>query len=163
VHHDPHVAKPGEVLIVPRPYADIYVDDQKLQTSAVQFLAQLSAGKHTVRLEHAGTVPETLSITVPEGGRAPDVRVRLQPLPGHLRVQNSQNAGVEIDGKLIGTAGMSAQNPFVLPMPQDASGQPAYRTTVHVTLTKPGFRDATVVKAIQAGETATVTQELEPQ
>lgn len=164
VHRDPPRAlKPGEVLIVPRPYADIYVDDQKVQTNAVQFLAQLAAGKHSVRLEHAGTVPQTLSVNIPEGGRAPDVRVRLQPLPAHLRVQNGQNAGVEVDGKLIGTADMSLQNPFLLPMPQDASGQPAYRTSIRVTLTKPGFKDATVVQTVVAGETATVSKELEPQ
>ena len=155
--------KPGSVLIVPRPYADIFIDDAKVQTGAVQFLAELPAGKHTVRLEHNGTAPESIDVTVPEGGRAPDVRVRLQPLPGKLRVQNGQNAGVVIDGKLMGTADMSLQNAFVVPMPQDASGQPVYRTSVKVTLTKPGFKDVTVARALQAGETVTLSQELEPQ
>ena len=154
---------PGAVLIVPRPYADIFIDGAPVQTGAVQYLAHLPAGAHTIVMQHAGTAPQTVNVDIPAGGRAPDVRVRLQPLPAHLRVQNGQNAGVEVDGKLLGTAGMSLQNPFVLPLPRDAAGQPQYRATVEITLTKPGFKDAQITRTLVAGQTLTWAKELQPQ
>jgi hypothetical protein len=155
--------QPGMVTIVPRPYADIFIDGTKVKSDAVELNASLPAGAHEIRLVHEGTIPEQVEVTVPEGGHAPDVRVRLQPLPAHLRVENAQNAGVDVDGKLMGTSQMSLLNPFTVAMPQDASGQPGYRATVKITLTKPGFQDATFTRSLLAGETATVRQELQPQ
>jgi serine/threonine-protein kinase len=153
----------GTVRVVPRPYADITIDNVKVKKDALEHVAELPAGPHTILLEHAHCVPETVKVDIPAGGQAPDVRVRLRPQPARLKVDAASDVGVLVDGKLMGTAGMSQQNPFMIAMPQDTSGQFAYHTDVKVTLTKPGFHDAEVSQRLDAGETATVARALRPE
>jgi hypothetical protein len=158
------VSKPdGKVLIKVFPYADIFIDGTRVAAGANSFPATLSAGSHALRFEHPGMAPKQMSLDIPAGAQARDVRVRLDPLPWHLIVKNHQNAGVEVDGKLVGTASMSLRRPFEQPMPLDPSGQPVYRTTVQVTLSQQGYKDWSETRTIEAGETLTVAQELAPQ
>jgi len=163
VRREPERKPQGSVLIKVFPYADIYIDAAKVASGANSFPATLAAGRHQLRFEHSGMAPKQLDVDIPAGGQAREVRVRLDPLPWHLVVRNRQNAGVEVDGKLVGTSNMSLARPFEQPMPLDASGQPVYRTTVKLTLSQQGFKDWSALRTVEAGETLTVAQELAPQ
>jgi eukaryotic-like serine/threonine-protein kinase len=59
----------GELLVVAEPWADVYVDGQKLETTPFAAPLELAAGVHHVRLEHPTAAPERREIDLHPGER----------------------------------------------------------------------------------------------
>jgi hypothetical protein len=59
----------GELLVVAHPWADVFVDGQKLETTPFAAPLELTAGIHHVRLEHPSAAPERREIELRAGQR----------------------------------------------------------------------------------------------
>jgi serine/threonine-protein kinase len=69
----------GELLVVAEPWADVFVDGQKLETTPFAAPLELGAGIHHVRLEHPAAPDERREIELRPGQRIVlNVAMRLQ-------------------------------------------------------------------------------------
>jgi serine/threonine-protein kinase len=57
-----HATERGELLVVAHPWAHVFVDGQKFETTPFATPIQLGAGVHHVRLEHPSAPPERREI-----------------------------------------------------------------------------------------------------
>jgi eukaryotic-like serine/threonine-protein kinase len=71
----------GELLVVAQPWADVFVDGQKLETTPFAAPLELGAGVHHVRLEHPAAPAERREIELSPGERIVlNVTLRLEGL-----------------------------------------------------------------------------------
>jgi serine/threonine-protein kinase len=69
----------GELLVVADPWAHVFVDGERRETTPFATPLQLSAGTHHVRLEHPAAVPERREVELRAGERIVlDVTMKLQ-------------------------------------------------------------------------------------
>lgn len=114
----PEIAAPmvglGTLHLVTRPWADVYVDDdkEKLGTTPVLQEIKLRAGRHTLRLinPHAHFVEIAVEI---EAGEKTHKVVELPLLPGLLQVQAGHDDIVLVDGSPLRPD--KAREPLELP------------------------------------------------
>ena len=59
----------GQLLVVAEPWAHVYVDGQRLETTPFAIPLELSVGIHHVRLEHPSAPPERREIEIVKGQR----------------------------------------------------------------------------------------------
>jgi serine/threonine-protein kinase len=81
----------GELLVVAQPWAHVFVDGQKLETTPFAAPLQLAAGVHHVRLEHPSALPERREIELRPGERILlEVSLKLEQLPPDAGIDSLQ-------------------------------------------------------------------------
>ena len=80
------------------PWAKIYIDGKYVETTPIAKAIQVSAGKHTVRLDNPGFEPWQKRVNF-KPGQTVSMDVKLTPFGGHLKISVRPWADVYIDGK----------------------------------------------------------------
>jgi len=90
----------GELLVVAHPWAHVFVDGQKFETTPFATPIQLAAGVHHIRLEHPSAQPERREIELRPGERITlEVSMKLESLqpdagPDSVAARSRADAGI---------------------------------------------------------------------
>ena len=103
---------------------------------------------HRVQIEHACCFPFSRVFAAGEAV-PPEIKVRLQPRPAHLRVEGDPAARVYVNGALAGTAGDSQRAALEVPVP--ATGESPYEAQAELRLELEGRAPVRVPLKLRAG------------
>ncbi len=147
----------GFLKVVTSPWADIYIDGEKVGNSLVDALKRfpVPAGRHTVRLVNPGCVTHTEEIVVEKPDQQLMVRKRLQVLPAYLELKNGQGAMVFVDGDFRG------RTPLKRPIEIRWKTAESIKDVL-VSLTKEGYEPYTHQLRLVAGKTRMLELDLSP-
>lgn len=153
-------AKSRELVVVAWPYADIYLDGERVAEKQPRVKIAVTPGRHTLRFEHPHAKTRDEVIDVPEEGELKEVRVRLnEAKPAYLRVESvPPDAEVAVDGVPKGPAKDSEITPIVVPFKVRAA-----RASLEVMVVKPGYRPRILRHEFEAGRLSTLKVVLEPE
>ena len=142
------------------PFADIYVDGEKIATQVPGAEVGLAPGQHWLRFTHPFAKTQELSLRVPATGKLGEVRVRLdEAKPAFIRVEAEPgDAEVAVAGTPKGSAAKSLKAPIIVPFPSLRA-----ESTFEILVFKKGYRTRTISQNLRAGGTTTVRVVLEPE
>jgi len=94
-------------VVVSSPVADatIVVDSEK-EPKTLPFIAEVSPGKHTIRIAKAGYAPEERTVEVAAGG-VTALDIGLKELPGKIAISGPPGASAWVDGRPSGRLPLS--------------------------------------------------------
>ncbi len=93
---------PGKLFVEAKPYADVYIDNQKVDTTPLDEYIQLDPGKHVVKLVHPDYPPYVRRINI-SNDKIESVKINFPELTGSLDCKVQPWGEVFIDGKHVGT------------------------------------------------------------
>jgi eukaryotic-like serine/threonine-protein kinase len=93
---------PGKLFIEAKPWADVYIDNKKTDTTPLSDYIQLSSGTHTLKLIHPNYPPYIKRIHI-SNEKIETVKIDFQALTGSLDCKVQPWGEVFIDGKHVGT------------------------------------------------------------
>jgi serine/threonine-protein kinase len=152
-------AQPGPTTVLPvlvRPYAQrALLDGVEVarEEQNVQF-ALAPARNHVIQIEHPCCEPFVREVSAAEAGRLGQLRVSLTPRPARVRVEGDPATRVFADGRLLGTAGDSQREPFLVAVPQ--GGDSPYEAAATIRLEPPAAAPRTVPVRLRAGSDVVV-------
>ncbi len=92
----------GKLFVEAKPYADVYIDNKKVDTTPLDNYIQLDPGKHTLKLVHPDYPPYVRRINT-SNDNIEAVKINFQELTGSLDCKVQPWGEVFIDGKHVGT------------------------------------------------------------
>jgi serine/threonine protein kinase len=93
---------PGKLFVEVKPYADVYIDNKKVDTTPLDDYIQLDPGKHILKLVHPDYPPYIRRINI-SNDKIESVKINFQQLTGSLDCKVQPWGEVFIDGKHVGT------------------------------------------------------------
>lgn len=93
---------PGKLFVEAKPYADVYIDNKKVDTTPLDNYILLNPGKHLLKLEHPDYPPYIRRINI-SNEKIEAVKINFQQLTGSLDCKVQPWGEVYIDGKHMGT------------------------------------------------------------
>lgn len=140
------VVPSGSLRVVALPWADVYVNGRKVGSSPHTEPFALTPGRNEIRLENPSYRTYSRAIDVTRADQREFIRHRMERLPGLLRLDNSQQAMVFIDGDFVGYTPLKAPIEVRL-------GEQENERQVLVSLTKAGFQPFNTRMTVRAGRT----------
>ena len=144
-------AAPAALVPVPvtvAPWADIYVDGEKVADSATQLELWLTPGEHEVLFLHPFALPHKDRVVV-EPAVPRTVNVKLSPRPARLLVFTEEDAIVDVDGTRVGTVSARQRAPLWVSLQ-------SFTHAAKVRVRTRGGQDATHLVTLAAGQKAFV-------
>ncbi len=93
---------PGKLFVEVKPYADVYIDNKKIDTTPLDKYIQLNPGNHLLKLIHPDYPPYVRRINI-SNDKIESVKINFQELTGSLDCKVQPWGEVYIDGKHMGT------------------------------------------------------------
>ncbi len=93
---------PGKLFVEAKPYADVYIDNKKVDTTPLNDYIQLESGKHVIKLVHPDYPPYIRRINI-SNDKIESVKINFQELTGSLDCKVQPWGEVFINGKHVGT------------------------------------------------------------
>ena len=93
---------PGKLFVEAKPYADVYIDNKKIDTTPLDHYIQLNPGPHSLKLVHPDYPPFVKKINI-SNQNIESVKINFQELTGSLDCKVQPWGEVFIDGKHVGT------------------------------------------------------------
>lgn len=93
---------PGKLFVEAKPYADVYIDNRKVDTTPLDNYIQLDPGKHLLKLVHPDYPPYVKRIDI-SNDKIESVKINFQEITGSLDCKVQPWGEVFIDGKHVGT------------------------------------------------------------
>ncbi len=99
---NPNALLPGKLFVEAKPYADIYIDNKKIDTTPLDDYIQLNIGTHLLKLVHPDYPPYIRRIKI-SNDKIESVKINFQELTGSLDCKVQPWGEVFIDGRHVGT------------------------------------------------------------
>lgn len=93
---------PGKLFVEATPYADVYIDNNKVDTTPLDSYILLKPGKHLLKLVHPDYPPYIKRINI-SNDKIEAVKINFRELTGSLDCKVQPWGEVYIDGKHVGT------------------------------------------------------------
>ena len=93
---------PGKLFVEAKPYADVYIDNKKIDTTPLDDYIQLDPGVHLLKLVHPDYPPYIRRIKI-SNDKIESVKINFGELTGSLDCKVLPWGEVFIDGKHVGT------------------------------------------------------------
>ncbi len=93
---------PGKLFVEVKPYADVYIDNKKVDTTPLDNYIQLDPGRHLLKLVHPDYPPYVRRVNI-SNDKIESIKVNFQELTGSLDCKVQPWGEVFIDGKHVGT------------------------------------------------------------
>ncbi len=97
-----HSLLPGKLFVEAKPYADVYIDNKKVDTTPLDDYIQLDPGKHVLKLVHPDYPPYVRRINI-SNDKIESVKINFPELTGSLDCKVQPWGEVFIDGRHVGT------------------------------------------------------------
>jgi serine/threonine protein kinase len=98
----PNSLLPGKLFVEAKPYADIYIDNKKIDTTPLDDYIQLAIGTHLLKLIHPNYPPYIRRIKI-SNEKIEAVKINFQEITGSLDCKVQPWGEVYIDGRHVGT------------------------------------------------------------
>ncbi|RMF56425.1 MAG: PEGA domain-containing protein [Calditrichaeota bacterium] len=138
----------GYLMIKCIPWADIYINGEKRETTPLSAPLELEPGKYTLTLRNPAFAPEEREVVI-EPGMTLSLEVTLQPAVGFLSLRVIPWAEVYVNGNHMGTT------PFTKPLSLPAG-------KYEIRLVNPQYREWVDTLTILAGKMVTRKIDLQP-
>lgn len=139
-----------------KPWADVEVDGVVIARNTLSFEAKLPPGPHVVVFRNPRAKEHEVRFTVPVSGPPPTITAQLEPRPAMLVVRsNVADAFVDVGGQVGKPASDTVARPLVVALDES-------KATREVFVYKRGYSAYRKRHVFLAGETVTLTVELEP-
>jgi serine/threonine-protein kinase len=99
---NPNSLLPGKLFVEAKPYADVYIDNKKIDTTPLDAYIQLNIGTHLLKLVHPDYPPYIRRIKI-SNDQIESVKINFQELTGSLDCKVLPWGEVYIDGRHVGT------------------------------------------------------------
>jgi serine/threonine-protein kinase len=93
---------PGKLFVEAKPYADVYIDNKKIDTTPLDDYIQLKSGIHSLKLVHPDYPPYMRKINI-SSEKIESIKINFPELTGSLDCKVQPWGEVYIDGRHVGT------------------------------------------------------------
>jgi eukaryotic-like serine/threonine-protein kinase len=148
VNNPNNSSMPGKLFVEATPWAEIYINDKKYDTTPLKDYIELKPGSYTIKLVHTDFPPYTQKISI-SSDRIENVKLNFAHLTyGYLVCNIDPWADIYIDGDLKGQTPL--REPILL-----------YPGTYSLAIVNPGYEKIEKNIKIKANETVTINHKYE--
>jgi serine/threonine-protein kinase len=124
-----------KALITVTPFADIWIDGEKIATNSSRAEVPLEVGEHRVVFTHEFAATEERKLRIAPDSKTPTLHVDLERVkPASVVIVSNVEADVAINGAYKGTTGESLKRPILITFPKKS-----YSRKLEIIVSQKGF------------------------